>query len=218
MPIKKIITVCILVLKSICTTFAQTDSLSELTQAAAHDSLKLEEQRSEGINRYHAREFDKALVYLETYYRHDSNDSITKNILADIFIKKLSIQKSGDTNFKQLITWANKYPFIKKDEKLRKIKVIESLRLGMAAFDARNYMLAEQFYNIIEEEITQSTEKKDLLALNNLHALIFNLGLKHFLDRDYRSATKLFEVGIKRYPSDPEMAKMYHKAKSKISY
>lgn len=181
------------------------------------DSQYFEDRRNAAVTAYAFEHFDESLEIIEDYLNYLPNDSIAKNLLSTIFIKKLNAQRDAKTNFTQLAAWTKKYPFIASDEKLRKIKVIESLRLAMAAFDSGNYLLSEQFLTIIEEEISKSKEKKPLLALSNLHTLIFNLGLKRYLENDPRAALKLFDIGKKRYPNDPEMAKMYLKAKAKIS-
>ncbi|GEM_PF-1906371 len=193
------------------------DSLDANDTLVKRDSQYFADRRNAAITAYAFEYFDESLEIIEDYLNYLPNDSIAKNLLSTIFIKKLNAQKDAKTNFTQLTARTKKYPYIANDEKLRKIKVIESLRLAMAAFDSGNYLLSEQFLATIEEEISKSKDKKPLLALSNLHTLIFNLGLKRYLENDPRAALKFFDIGKKRYPNDPEMAKMYLKANAKIS-
>lgn len=181
------------------------------------DSAYYEALRDSAIMYYHRNSLDSARQLLEIYYPYNSMDSVAVNILTDVFLKQLNKEQKGEVNFNQVNVWIKNYPFVAKSSKFRKIKTIESLRLGMAAFDKGNFVLAENHYAIIHKELEIYANKPEILALPNLHTLIFNLALKRFYDKDYKRSAALFKQGKDYYPNDPEMASMYEKAKEKIA-
>lgn len=103
------------------------------------------------------------------------------------------------------------YPFLKNNDRVRTVKIIECIKLSRIAFDANQYTLANNYYQILLSEIKKTPNLNEIITFPNLKTLIYNLGLQKFYDHDYKAALLIFEQGTRFYPTDTGMSTMLKK-------
>jgi len=171
--------------------------------------------RDTAITRFHENNYGEAEKLLEEYYTVDKTDSITQNILLAIFLKKLKDEKKPEINFNNINIWQNKYTFVRSHEDIRKVKVIEAIKLAKAAFEQENFVLVDLYYQSILSELEKTTDKKSLTSLANLNTLFYNYGLHKYYNKDFKDAKKILIEGVKYYPNDASMKTMLDQSNGK---
>ncbi|GGH21553.1 hypothetical protein FAZ19_14830 [Sphingobacterium alkalisoli] len=181
---------------------------------ATHDSLLA--LRDSAILLFHTLNLEEAEGPIAQYYAFDQQDTITQNILREICISNLKKQKDPYINYKSILAWETKYPFTLNNADIQRVLLMESIKLGMAAFDQNNFEIVERYYRTITTTLSRSRSSEQFVGLANLDHLIYNYGLHTFYAKDFKKANRIFAVGNRYFPSDVAMKKMLTLSKQKL--
>ncbi|MFD1769059.1 hypothetical protein [Sphingobacterium suaedae] len=194
-----------------------TTVLGIAPSSVVRDSLYYDNLRDSAIRYFHLSNADSARLLLEEYYTFNQKDTVTHNILREVFIYTLANQKDPEVNFNNINSWTKNYPFLKNNDRVRTVKIIECIKLSRIAFDANQYTLANNYYQILLSEIKKTPNLNEIITFPNLKTLIYNLGLQKFYDHDYKAALLIFEQGTRFYPTDTGMSTMLKKTRAKAN-
>jgi TolA-binding protein len=118
---------------------------------------------------------------------------------------KINTQREPNENLTDIKNWETQYHFLKEDKRLQEIKVKDAVSLGMQSFDSKNIHSAENLTKLIIKTIQESNAPTSLKKIPNVDALIYNVGMQLFYDKQFKAAYYLFSSGTSFFPQDKNM-------------
>lgn len=170
----------------------------------------------ERLLRFITKNFKNEKSILDSCYAVNSLDTMVIALLHDTLLMKINTQREPNKNLKDIKNWETQYPFLKEDKRLQEIKVKDAVSLGMQSFDSKNIHSAESLTKLIIKTIQESNTPTSLKKIPNVDALIYNVGMQLFYDKQFKAAYYLFSSGTNFFPKDKNMNTMYKLSKERI--
>ena len=180
------------------------------------DLTAYEPMRNRAITAVHNKELQKAKSILDSCYAVNNLDTMVISLLHETLLMKINTQREPNKNLTDIKNWETQYPFLKEDKRLQEIKVKDAVSLGMQSFDSKNINSAESLTKLIIKTIQESKTPTSLKKIPNVDALIYNVGMQLFYDKQFKAAYHLFSSGTSFFPQDKNMNTMYKLSKERI--
>lgn len=172
------------------------------------DSLNVEQ--NEAINSavmflIHLSKYKGALQFLDLSYKHDSKDSITKNLIYETLLAKISTQKIPKTNITDILTYRQKYEFLRSSSTLGEILFRDSQKVLISIFEDADLKSINYYYDLTANELSSSKNKHKLIALPNTESMFFNVAMKNHLKKNKKKCQEILRSAIEYYPNSKDM-------------
>lgn len=181
------------------------------------DITTYEPMRNRAIVAVHTRELRTAKTILDSCYAVNNLDTMVIALLHETLLLQINQQKDPTKNLKDVLSWESQYSFIKRDERIQKVKVQDAVILTMQAFDSKNIVRAVDLTRLIAKTISESKSSQILKNIANVDAIFYNVGMQLYYDKKFIISHEIFSIGKSLYPNDKNMDKMYKVSKERIA-